>query len=112
MSTFTTFPPFLSAFKSSAFIDNATTRAARQLEELSQLGHFLKGSSATLGFTKVKDECEKIQHFGAQKDVTGVHHEPDEAKCLKNIAIAVAAAKASFIEVEQLMRKYYKMSED
>ena len=34
---------------------------AKNLTELSHLGHFLKGSSATLGFTKVKDECEKIQ---------------------------------------------------
>merc|ERR1712000_228939 len=37
------------------------------LEQLSALGHFLKGSSATLGLTKVKDSCEKIQHFGARK---------------------------------------------
>jgi osomolarity two-component system, phosphorelay intermediate protein YPD1 len=34
---------------------------AKNLTELSHLGHFLKGSSATLGFNKVKDECEKIQ---------------------------------------------------
>jgi len=35
------------------------------LKTLSELGHFLKGSSATLGLTKVKDSCEKIQHYGA-----------------------------------------------
>lgn len=40
---------------------NRKYRKARNLTELSHLGHFLKGSSATLGFNKVKDECEKIQ---------------------------------------------------
>ncbi|KAK6405435.1 Phosphorelay intermediate protein, partial [Oleoguttula sp. CCFEE 5521] len=41
---------------------------SKDLNALSQLGHFLKGSSATLGMTKVKDSCEKIQHYGAHKD--------------------------------------------
>merc|ERR1712000_326300 len=43
----------------------------KDLATLSSLGHFLKGSSATLGLTKVKDSCEKIQHFGQKKDETG-----------------------------------------
>ncbi|KAI7689245.1 hypothetical protein KC322_g11940, partial [Hortaea werneckii] len=49
----------------------------KDLAQLSALGHFLKGSSATLGLTKVKDSCEKIQHFGAHKDGTGEKEEPD-----------------------------------
>jgi HPt (histidine-containing phosphotransfer) domain-containing protein len=35
---------------------------------LSALGHFLKGSSAALGVSKVKDSCEKIQHYGQCRD--------------------------------------------
>ncbi|KKA19455.1 Phosphotransmitter protein Ypd1 [Rasamsonia emersonii CBS 393.64] len=36
--------------------------SSEDFDELSRLGHFLKGSSATLGLTKVRDACEKIQH--------------------------------------------------
>lgn len=35
---------------------------------LSELGHFLKGSSATIGLNRVKDTCEKIQYLGAESD--------------------------------------------
>ncbi|GAB7365311.1 hypothetical protein MBLNU230_g6392t1 [Neophaeotheca triangularis] len=80
----------------------------QDLAQLSALGHFLKGSSATLGLTKVKDSCEKIQHFGAQKDVTGTHDEPDKDKCLKNCKETVAQAKQEFKEVEVLLRRFYR----
>jgi len=42
--------------------DSFSNRAQQDLQELSSLGHFLKGSSATLGLTKVKDMCEEMQH--------------------------------------------------
>lgn len=83
----------------------------KDLDELSALGHFLKGSSATLGFTKVKDECEKIQHYGQKKDETGTIDEPDEAKCLRLIRESVREAKTAYAEVEELMRKYYAQLE-
>ncbi|KAI4276652.1 MAG: hypothetical protein L6R38_005597 [Xanthoria sp. 2 TBL-2021] len=35
-------------------------------------GLLLKGSSAILGPSKVKDACEKIQHYGAYNDETGL----------------------------------------
>ena len=38
------------------------------LTEAGKLGHFLKGSSAAIGVDKVKNICEKIQHWGALKD--------------------------------------------
>lgn len=81
----------------------------KDLAELSSLGHFLKGSSATLGFTKVKDECEKIQHYGHMKDETGTIDEPDEAKCLKNTEQSITVAKRAFNTVQKLMTKYYEM---
>lgn len=43
----------------------------KNLEELSSLGHFLKGSSATIGLVKIKEHCEKIQHYGAGKNAAG-----------------------------------------
>ncbi|KAL1305180.1 hypothetical protein AAFC00_002101 [Neodothiora populina] len=77
------------------------------LAQLSALGHFLKGSSATLGLTKVKDSCEKIQHFGAYKDETGTHDEPDKKVCLDKCKTTIAQAKEEFKEVEKALRRFY-----
>ncbi|KAK7553635.1 hypothetical protein IWX46DRAFT_590735 [Phyllosticta citricarpa] len=79
----------------------------KDLAQLSQLGHFLKGSSATLGLTKVKDSCEKIQHFGAHKDETGTHNEPDDKVCLERLTKTIAQAKQEFKDVEKVLRKFY-----
>jgi len=76
-------------------------------EQLSALGHYLKGSSATLGLTKVKDSCEKIQHLGAHKDETGNKDEPDDKKTLKKIKTIVAQAKAEFEAAEKLLRRFF-----
>lgn len=80
----------------------------RDLAQLSALGHFLKGSSATLGLTKVKDSCEKIQNFGAHKDETGTKPEPDEEKCLKNCKTTIEQAKTEFKEVEAALKRFYR----
>lgn len=77
------------------------------MSQLSGLGHFLKGSSATLGLTKVKDSCEKIQHFGAHKDETGTKEEPDDEKCLQNCKITIELAKMEFKEAEAALRRFY-----
>ncbi|KAH8428316.1 Hpt domain-containing protein [Aspergillus melleus] len=79
----------------------------KKLAELSSLGHFLKGSSATLGLIKVKDACEKIQHFGAGKDETGSTDEPDDEVSLKNIQKTLTQAKKDYKEVEKFLRKYF-----
>lgn len=79
----------------------------KDLAQLSALGHFLKGSSATLGLTKVKDSCEKIQHFGAHKDETGTRDEPDDEKCLRNCKQTIAQAKEEFRDAEKALRKFY-----
>ena len=89
-----------------------THSKSRDLAQLSALGHFLKGSSATLGLTKVKDSCEKIQHFGAHKDETGTHDEPDEDVCLKKCETQIQQAKTEFKEVESALKKFYHDEED
>lgn len=86
-------------------MDNALHE--RDLPQLSSLGHFLKGSSATLGLTKVKDSCEKIQHFGQMKDEAGTTDEPDEAKCLAQIKETLAAVKEEYAEVEKVLKRFY-----
>lgn len=82
-------------------------RAKKDLDELSALGHFLKGSSATLGFNLVKDECEKIQHYGHKKDETGTTDIPDTEECLKLIKESKKKAVSAFAIAQRLMRQYY-----
>ncbi|MCJ1463970.1 hypothetical protein MMC07_002580 [Pseudocyphellaria aurata] len=77
------------------------------LAALSAEGHFLKGSSATLGLNKVKDSCEKIQHFGQHKDETGTVEEPDNALCLSRIQKTLDAVKIEYAEVEKVLRRFY-----
>jgi len=79
----------------------------KDLNQLSALGHFLKGSSATLGLTKVKDSCEKIQHFGAGKNDTGDRDEHDDEKSLANCKKTIEQAKTEFKEVEKILRRFY-----
>lgn len=43
----------------------------KKMEDLSRRGHFLKGSSATLGIKKIRLDCEKIQHYASYKDLDG-----------------------------------------
>lgn len=82
-------------------------RQKGDLAALSAEGHFLKGSSATLGLNKVKDSCEKIQHFGQHKDETGTVEEPDNAKCLSRIQKTLDAVKIEYAEVEKILRRFY-----
>lgn len=83
-------------------------REKKNLAELSSLGHFLKGSSATLGLDKIKDSCEKIQHFGAHKDETGSKPEPDDAQCLQRIKDTLADVKVEYAEVEKVLKRFYR----
>jgi len=84
--------------------------AKRDLAQLSALGHFLKGSSATLGLTKVKDSCEKIQHFGEKKDETGTKDGLDDEVYLKRLETTIEQAKQEFGEVEKVLKKFYGAS--
>lgn len=82
-------------------------RQKGDLAQLSAEGHFLKGSSATLGLNKVKDSCEKIQHYGQHKDETGTNDEPDDAKCLGRIKKTLDVVKVEYAEVEKVLRRFY-----
>ncbi|KAI9741382.1 MAG: hypothetical protein M1834_003099 [Cirrosporium novae-zelandiae] len=77
------------------------------LQKLSSLGHFLKGSSATLGLVKVKDGCERIQHLGARREDSGAAPTLDDTTALSRIRGTLTEVKASFKEVEKLLRRYY-----
>ena len=86
---------------------NLDKKEGEYLKTLSELGHFLKGSSATLGLTKVKDSCEKIQHYGSLKDDAGTKDitEEEAQKKLKSI---IEQAKTEFTEVKDVLKEFYK----
>lgn len=80
--------------------------AEKDLNELSSLGHFLKGSSATLGFNKVRDSCQVIQQFGHKQTLDGTE-EPDEEVCLKKITEALKTVKVDFAELEKELKIFF-----
>jgi len=80
--------------------------ADKDLKTLSSLGHFLKGSSATLGITRVQSSCESIQHYGnLRDDKTGKVIPPDVA--LSRISISLKEAKEEYREAEVWLRKWH-----
>lgn len=81
------------------------------LETLSQLGHFLKGSSATLGFNKIRDSCQVIQQYGHHLNVDG-SPEPDEEVCLKKIGEALQTVKTDTTDLEKIMKQFFGQSDD
>lgn len=81
-------------------------RADKDLNELSSLGHFLKGSSATLGFNKVRDSCQIIQQYGHKQTVDGAD-EPDEDVCLKKITDAMKTLKVDFADLEKEIKVFF-----
>ncbi|TWU75660.1 hypothetical protein ED733_007226 [Metarhizium rileyi] len=88
----------------------AGKRAEKNLKTLSDLGHFLKGSSATLGLIKVRDGCEKIQRYGKNENLDG-SSEPDSELCFKRITEALKTVKADYEDVEKRLKAYYDKGE-
>lgn len=83
-----------------------SSSAARDLRKLSELGHYLKGSSATLGLVKVKDHCEKIQRYGKHENLDGTPL-PDDDECLRRITEALASARSDFERAEALLTAFF-----
>ncbi|KAK1750034.1 signal transduction histidine kinase [Echria macrotheca] len=78
----------------------------KDLRELSRLGHFLKGSSATLGFTRIKDSCQIIQQYGNNQTVDGAP-EPDDEVCLAKVSEALQTVKDDKAILERTMQRFF-----
>lgn len=76
--------------------------AGKKCKELSELGHFLKGSSATLGVSKVRDTCQKIQCNGADAKLP-----EDVDVAVSKISTALKEARIQYEEAEDWLRKWY-----
>ena len=84
------------------------TREAGDVGQLSSLGHFLKGSSATLGLVKVRDSCEKIQHWGSLKE-SGAEDAAEISPniALRNIGAILPTVKADCSDAENRLKAFY-----
>ena len=71
------------------------------------LGHFLKGSSATLGLTKLMASCDKIERIAGQKDRIGTEEGADNEKIFESCKELVERAKSDFYEVEAALKRFY-----
>lgn len=78
---------------------------------LSKEGHYLKGSSATLGMHHVSSTCEKIQRYGKKENLDG-SPEPDEELCLKRIEEVLPIVKEQCEAVKERLEKFYNITYD
>lgn len=85
-------------------------REKKDLPQLSSLGHFLKGSSAALGITKVKDSCEKMQHYGNMRDEE-TEETLTEQEALDKIKALITVVQEEYDEARAWLERYYKEKE-
>lgn len=78
----------------------------KDLPELSQLGHFLKGSSAAVGVIKVRDSCECMQHYGKKVDEDGITELSEDA-ALSKLTTTLTDVKGQYKEAEETLRRFY-----
>ncbi|KAJ1942445.1 Phosphorelay intermediate protein [Linderina macrospora] len=84
---------------------------ARDLARLSELGHFLKGSSASIGVKRVRDCCEHIQHLGRLKNTDG-EGQVDEETALEEIVKELEEGKKEYQKAKEFLRFFYEQDDD
>lgn len=90
---------------SQTFTDMDNALKAEELDKLSALGHFLKGSSAALGVTKVQATCEIIQHLGKMQEDERKITQPE---ALRKLAPLLSRVKKEYLVAEAWLRNYYE----
>jgi HPt (histidine-containing phosphotransfer) domain-containing protein len=80
---------------------------AKDLKKLSELGHFLKGSSAALGIRKLQNTCEKMQHYGELRD-EDKHSDLSSEQALKLIGGLLKGIKRDFSSAKKWFVAWYK----
>lgn len=80
---------------------------AKDLAQLSSLGHFLKGSSAALGVVKVQESCECMQHYGKKRDE---HANVDltDKEAIAKIELLLAQVKLEYAEAEACLKALFQ----
>ncbi|KAF9026103.1 histidine-phosphotransfer domain, HPT domain-containing protein [Hymenopellis radicata] len=91
----------------STFVEMEEALATKNLAKLSELGHFLKGSSAQLGVSHVQASCAKIQHYGQLKDLER-HVDLTDSEALDMISSLMSTVKLEYDTAEAWLKDYFK----
>lgn len=75
------------------------------LNTLSEYGHFLKGSAASLGLVKIQEQCERIQNYGLKKNFDGYVVNDNWIEAIKE---ALKNARLEFDCARKYLSEYYK----
>jgi HPt (histidine-containing phosphotransfer) domain-containing protein len=78
----------------------------KDLQSLSSLGHFLKGSSAALGLSRVQLTCENIQHVGHLRDETA-NKDLTLDEALVEMKKLLRRVKDEYKEAEAWLKDFY-----
>ncbi|KAJ2811335.1 Phosphorelay intermediate protein [Coemansia furcata] len=89
------------------FADMDRALKAKDLSKLSSLGHFLKGSSATIGVKKVQECCRHIQFLGKLQGANG-DGTVDESSALDLIEKELKSGKLEYKKAEEFLRFFYE----
>lgn len=87
---------------------------AKNLDKLSSLGHYLKGSAAALGLNTISIECERIQNYGHKinfdnfelEDEKDIDQETDDYWVLL-ITDALDKARDGFEKSREALNEYF-----
>lgn len=86
---------------------NHVFRKAKDLDNLSKLGHFLKGSSASIGLVAVSKSCAKMQNYGHLKDEAGTGSISAE-EATEKIEQLLVTLKDEQKQAKKWLMDYYK----
>ena len=89
----------------------ASSRDAEDLKTLHSLGHFLKGSSAAIGVSKVKESCEQIQHYGVCRDEE-LHKDLSEKEALAKTRDRLKQVKTEYAAARQWLDDWLSQNGD
>lgn len=82
-------------------------RAKKDLPQLSSLGHFLKGSSAALGVSRVSSACQKIEQYGKLRDEKN-NRDLSKDEALSKIGTLLKSVGSECSLAEQWLTRWYE----
>lgn len=85
----------------------------QNLDKLSSLGHYLKGSAAALGLNTISAQCERIQNYGHKMNFDNFRIDFDGDKesdefWIKLIEDAMQKAKDGFTKSKEALDDYFE----
>lgn len=86
-------------------LDTPNLTSDDNLNSLSEHGHYLKGSAASLGLIKIQAQCERIQNYGLKKDFDGYVVNENWIDAIKE---ALKNARIEFDTARKYLSEYYK----